>query len=61
VWLEAASQNFSEGKALPNPADYQPELVDTNLEGGEVSFRPNFSRRTLFQDRTIYFLCSKQV
>ena len=57
-WLEAASQCFSEVKALPCPADYQPEVVDTNLDEGEVSFRPDFRRRILFQDRTIYFLCN---
>ena len=60
-WLEAASQCFSEGKALPHPTDYQPDVVDTNLDEGEVCFRPDFRRRTLFQDRTIYFLCNKQV
>ena len=58
-WLEAASQCFSEGKALPNPADYQPKVVDANLDEG--SFRPDYRRRTLFQDRMIYFLCEKQV
>ena len=61
AWLEEAVRCFHDNKILPSPLQYQPAVVDDNVGNSGVSFKPNFERSSLFQDRVFYFLDEKQV
>ena len=63
AWLEEAVTHLTAGKVLPSCVDFLPDVVDGNIDSGSqgISFKPDYKRMSLLQDRVFFFLTEKQV
>ena len=61
AWMEDVVKCLAARKPLPCTSHYLPPLVDGNLGSVDVSFHPDYKRRKLFSDKTVYFLSERQV